>query len=39
MFNVSLAGDHLYWKSLAVASDVFDDVLFCAVLCPTRSVG
>ena len=41
MFNVRLAGDYQYEKPvhLAVAGDVFDDVLFCAVLFSTRSLG
>ena len=37
MFNVRLAVDHLYGKWLfhmAVAGDVFDGVMFCAVLLP-----
>ena len=34
MFNVRLAGDHL-----AVASAVFDGVLFCGVFFPTRCLG
>ena len=33
MFNVRLAGDHLY------AGDVFEGILFCAVLFPTRCLG
>ena len=42
MLNVRLAVDHLYWEMavhLAVACDVFDGVLFCAVLFPTRCLG
>ena len=42
MFNVRLAGDHLCGKllfNLAVAGDVFDGVLFCAVLFPMRYLG
>ena len=31
MFNVRLAGGHLYGKQLAVAGGVFDDVFLC---CP-----
>ena len=41
MFNVRLAGGHLYWETavhLAVAGGVFDGV-FCAVLFPTRCLG
>ena len=42
MFNVRLAGGHLYGKEtavyLAVAGGVFDGV-FCAVLFPTRCLG
>ena len=40
MFNVRLADDHLYgWEMavhMAVAGNVFDGFLFCAVLFPTR---
>ena len=36
MFTVRLAGDHLYGKYMAVAGNVVDGVLFCAVLFPTR---
>ena len=40
MFSVRLAGDYLYGKKMAlhpsVAGDVFDGVLFCVVLFPTR---
>ena len=40
MFNVIIAGDLLYGREmavhLAVAGDVFDSVLFCAVLFRTR---
>ena len=42
MFNVRVAGDHLKWQIavyLAVAGDVFDGVLFCAVPFPTRCLG
>ena len=44
MFNVSLTGDHLYGKwevdvRLAVAGEIFDGVLFCAVFFPTRFFG
>ena len=42
MFNVRLAGDHLYGElvvHLAVAGDVFDGTLFCAVLFPMRCLG
>ena len=42
MFNVTLAGDHVVGKvtiQLAVAFDVFIDVLFCAVLYSTRCLG
>ena len=41
MFNVILAGGHLYGKTavhLAVAGGVFDGV-FCAVLFPPRCLG
>ena len=41
MFNVRLAGGHLYGKQLfylAVAGGVFDGV-FCAVPFPTRCLG
>ena len=37
MFNVRLASDYAVY--LAVASDVFDGVLFYAVLFPTRCLG
>ena len=41
MFNVRLAGNHLYGRCevaahLAVAGDVFDGILIYAVLFPTR---
>ena len=47
MLNVRLAGDYLYGKLLftwlglvlGVRCDVFDGVLFCAVLFPTRCLG
>ena len=41
MFNVRLAGDHAWEMAnhLAVAGDVFDGVLFCAVFFPTRYLG
>ena len=42
MFNVMLPCDHLYGKMavhLVVAGDVFDGVLFCVVLFPTRCLG
>ena len=42
MFQVRLAGDHLYGKMavhLAVACDVFGDILVCAVLFSTRCLG
>ena len=42
MFNVRLAGYHLYWEMivhLAVTGDVSDGVLFCAVRFPTRCLG
>ena len=35
MFNVRLAGVWEMAVHLAIAGDVFDDVLFCAVLSPT----
>ena len=40
MFNVRLAGGHLYGKAvhLAVADGVFDGVFY-AVLFPTRCLG
>ena len=38
MFNVRLAGGHLYWKQLAVACGVFYGV-FCAVLFPAGCLG
>ena len=41
MFNVRLASGHLYKEMalyLAVTGDVFDGVLFCAVLFPTRCI-
>ena len=41
MFNVRLAGDHLYrkWLFTWLAGDIFDGVLFCAVLFPARCLG
>ena len=42
MFNVRLAGDHLYVKMalrLADADDVFDGVLLCDVLLSTTCLG
>ena len=42
MFNVRQAVDDQYKEmavDLAVADDVFDGVLFCAVLFPTRCLG
>ena len=37
MFNVRLAGDHPV--HLAVAVDVFDGALYCAVIFPTSYLG
>ena len=39
MFNVRLAADQLSAIHLAVAGDIFDGVLFCAVLFPMRCLG